>query len=111
MPSTREQSLSACLALMRAVGDDLRDPVVAVLVGDVADHLAAAPVVEVDVDVGHGHALRVQEPLEDQPVLDRVELGDPHGVRGHGAGGRTTSRADADALALAQPTKSATTRK
>ena len=92
--------LERLLGLDAAVGDDLRDPVVAVLVGDVADHLAAAPIVEVDVDVGHGHALRVQEPLEDESVLDRVELGDPHGVRGHGAGGRASSRADADALGL-----------
>ena len=68
------------LRLDRGVGDDLRDPVLAVLLGDVADHLAAPALVEVHVDVGHRDALGVEEPLEDQLVLDRVEVGDAQDV-------------------------------
>ena len=60
--------LDRLLGLDRAVGDDLRDPVVAVLLADVADDLAAPALVEVDVEVGHRDAVGVEEPLEDQPV-------------------------------------------
>ena len=57
------------LGLDGAVGDDLRDPVIAPLLGDVADHVTPPAFVEVDVDVGHGHALGVEEPFEDSPCL------------------------------------------
>ena len=84
--------LDRLLGLDRAVGDDHRHAVVAVLLGDVADHLAAAALVEVDVEVGHRHALGVEEPLEDQAVLQRVEVGDPHRVRAHRARRRSRGR-------------------
>ena len=76
--------------------DDLGDPVATPLVGGVAQHLAAAAVVEVDVDIGHRHALGVEEPLEQQPVRDRVDVGDAHRVGDQRAGGRTAARADPD---------------
>ena len=88
------------LRLDRAVGDDLGDPVVAVLLGDVADHVAAPALVEVHVDVGHGDAVRVEEPLEEQAVRHRVELGDAQRVGDQRAGGRAAARADPDALPL-----------
>ncbi len=78
----------------------MRDAVVAVLVGDVADHLAAAALVEVDVEVGHRHALGVEEPLEDQAVLQRVEVGDAHRVGAHRPGARAAARTDPDAVLL-----------
>ncbi len=92
--------LERLLGLDGAVGDDLGDPVLAVLLGDVAQHLAAAALVEVDVDVGHRDPLGVEEALEEQPVLERVELGDAHRVRHDRAGRRATAGADPDALAL-----------
>ena len=92
--------LDGLLGLDGAVGDDLRDPLAAVLLGDVADHLAAPALVEVDVEVGQRGPLGVEEPLEDQPVRDRVEVGDLHGVGAHRAGPRATPRADPDAVAL-----------
>ena len=92
--------LEGLLRLDRAVGDDLADPVVAVLVGDVAEHLVAPALVEVDVEVGHGDAVGVEEALEDQAVLQRVEVGDAHRVGGHRAGARAAARADADAVVL-----------
>ena len=64
------------------------------------DHLGAAAVVEVHVEVGHGHAVRVEEALEDQPVRERVQLGDAHGVRHHGTGTGTTAGTHADAVVL-----------
>ncbi len=51
-----------------AVGDDLADPVAAVLARDVVDHLVAAVHAEVDVEVGHRHPFRIQETLEQQVV-------------------------------------------
>ena len=92
--------LDRLLGLDRAVGDDLRDAVVAVLLGDVADDLAAPALVEVHVEVGHRDAVGVEEALEDQPVLERVEVGDAHRVGDHRAGARPAARADPDAVVL-----------
>ena len=92
--------LERLLGLDRAVGDDLGDALVAVLLRDVLDDLAAAPVVEVDVEVGHRDAVGVEEPLEQQPVLEGIEVGDAHRVRGHRAGAGAAAGADADAVLL-----------
>src|SRR3569832_2297452 len=48
----------------RAVGDDLRHALAAIALHYVIDHAVAAFHAEVDVEVGHGDALRVQESLE-----------------------------------------------
>ena len=85
------------LGLDRSVRDDLRDPLLAIELGRVADHVAAAALVEVEVDVGHRDALGVEEPLEQQAVGDRVELGDPQRERDDRTAGRPTPGADPDA--------------
>ena len=56
--------------------DDLRDRLLAVLLGHVADHALAAADREVDVDVRHRHALGVEEALEQQVVAQRIDVGD-----------------------------------
>ena len=84
--------------LHRAEGDDLRDVLAAVLARDVVDHLAAPPLAEVDVDIGQRHALGVEEALEDQVVVERIDVGDPQAVGDEAAGGRAAARADRDAL-------------
>ena len=86
------------LRLDRAVRDDLRHALGAVLVGDVLDDLAAATVIEIDVEVGHRDAIGVEEALEDEAVLEGVEIGDLHGVGDHGPGTRTATRPHADAV-------------
>ncbi len=60
----------------RAEGDDLRHLVGAVAVAHVADHLVAAVLAEVDVEVRHRDALGVEEALEQQAEAQRVEIGD-----------------------------------
>ncbi len=70
----------------RAEGDDLGDVVLAVLAPDVGDDLLPSAVLEVDVDVGHRHPVRVQEALEGQLVMDRVDRGDAEGVGDDRAG-------------------------
>ena len=53
----------------RAEGDDLRHLLAPVFLGDVLDHFAAPAGVEVDVDIRHADALRIQEALEQQAVF------------------------------------------
>jgi hypothetical protein len=57
-------------------GHDLRDVVLAVLLGDVADDFVAPVVLKVHVDVRHGDSFAIEEPLERQAVLQRVDVGD-----------------------------------
>ena len=73
--------------------------ILAIDVLDVIDDLFAAPLLEVDVDIGHLHALGREESLEHEAVGHGVKVGDAHGVGHDGAGGRAAARAHADALA------------
>src|SRR5581483_6323015 len=88
----------------RSERDDLGDArlfgivlVRAVLFGDILDDLGAARVLEVHIHVGHLDALRVQEPLEGETVLDRVNVGDVHEV-GDEAARRGAAHAVEDAF-------------
>ena len=76
----------------RREGDDLRDAVVAVLLAHVVDDALAAFDGEVDVDVGHRLAARVEEALEHQVVADRVDVGDRERVGDERAGGASRGR-------------------
>ncbi len=49
--------------------------VAAVLVAHVLDDAVAPFLAEVDVEVGHRHAFRIQETLEQQVVAQRIEVG------------------------------------
>ncbi len=59
-----------------AEGDDVGDVVGAIALAYIGDHLVAAVLAEVDIEVGHGHAFGVQETLEQEPKADRIEIGD-----------------------------------
>jgi hypothetical protein len=85
------------LGLHLAERDDLGDVAAAVLLGDVVDDALAAGHGEVDVDVGERLSARVQEPLEEQRVADRVEVGDPQAVGHERPGRRAAAGADRDA--------------
>src|SRR5213079_1631546 len=62
---------------------------------------AVAPIDgEVDVHVRHRLAARVEEALEDQVVLDRVDVGDLEAIGDERAGRRAPSWADRDAVPL-----------
>ena len=84
--------------LQFAEGDDLRDAVAAVFLLDVADHLVAPVLAEIDVEIGHRHPLGVEEPLEQQPEAQRVEIGDRQRPGDDRAGARAAPRADRNAL-------------
>ena len=49
-------------------------------------------VLEIDVDIRHADTVRVQEALEQQGVLDRVQIGDFQAICHHGARSGTSSR-------------------
>ena len=83
-----------------AEGDDLRDIVAAVFLRDVVDDFAAAVHAEIDVDIGHGHALGIQEALEEQLVLQRIDIGDAERVGDQRSGGRSAAWAYRNAVFL-----------
>ena len=83
-----------------AEGDDLGDRLAPVALGHVVDDPVAALHAEVDVEIGHGDALGIEEALEQQVVLDRVEVGDPQGEGDQRAGTRAAPRPHRDAVAL-----------
>ena len=84
----------------RTEGDDLRYAVLPVLPGHILDDLLPALVLEIHIDIGHGHTLRVQETLEDEIVPHRVDIGDPDAVRDEGARRRASARSHRDVMCL-----------
>ena len=75
-----------------AEGGDLRHRLGAVLVLHVLDHAVAAVLAEVDVEVGHGYPLRVEEALEQEVVAQRVEIGDAERIGDQRARARAAPR-------------------
>ena len=88
--------------LHRRERHDLRHGLAAEPVDDVLQHVLAAVLGEVEVDVGRRHALGVDEALEEQVVLDGVDVRDPQQVGHDRAGGGATARPDPDPHALAR---------
>jgi hypothetical protein len=69
-------------------------PVAAVLRVDVLDHLLAALVLEVDVDVGGLVALGADEALEQQVEARRIDRGDAQAIADRRVGGRAAALAE-----------------
>ena len=84
----------------RAEGDDLRHPVAAVAFLDVGDDLLAAVHAEIDVEIRHRHALGIEEPLEEQPVAQRVQIGDRQRIGHERARARPAPGTDRDSALL-----------
>ncbi len=109
-PSTRLESLSACLALIV--------PYVTICATRSSPYLSVTYLMtsprrrsskstsKSGIETRSG----VQEALEDERAA-AGRVGDPHRVRGHRAGARAAPGADADAVLFDQLMKSATTRK
>ncbi len=79
---------------------DLRHPVGAVLVFDVLNDLRPSANTKIDVDIRHRTALGIEEPLEQQDMADRIEIGDFERIGDQAAGRRTASRPDRDTALL-----------
>ena len=82
----------------RSKSNNLRNVFAPVLLRHIFDQLATSPHAEVDVDVGHGNALGVQEALEEQVVLQRIDVSDAQGVADQAARRGTTPRPDRHVL-------------
>ena len=78
--------------------NDLRNVLAAVLLRDVVDDCAAAVHAEIDVDIGQRNAFGIQETFEQQTVLQRIDIRDPHAIRNQTSGGRTAARSDRDVV-------------
>ena len=84
-------------AALRGLGvhcHDAADGMLAVFVPHVPDDLLADRVRDVGVNIRHGHTLRVQEPLKQQAVLDRVQVCDTKKVAYQRPDGGSTSWPD-----------------
>ena len=95
--------LDAGARLERAEGDDLPDRVAPVLVAHILDDLAAPLLAEVDVDVGHRDAFRIEEALEEQVELERADVGDAERIGDERTRGRPAARPDRDATIARRP--------
>ncbi len=83
-----------------AEGDNLADGFFAVFGFDVVDHAVAIGLAKVNVEVGHRDPFRVQKPLKQQVVLQRVEVGDAQRISHQRTGARTPPRPDWAAVVL-----------
>ena len=86
--------------LQRTEGDDLRHLIAAVALLHVVDHLAAAVLAEVDVEVRHRHAFGIEEALEQQAEADRIEVGDGQRIGDQRSRAGAAPRPDRNALGL-----------
>ena len=75
-----------------AESGNLAHRVLAVFVLHVVDDAVPVGLAEIDVEVGHGHPLGVQETLEQQVVLQRVEVGDLERIGHQRTGARAAPR-------------------
>ena len=75
----------------------------AVLLGCIPDYLGAVPLVEVHVDIGHLTSAGIEEPFEDEPECEGVNVGDPQAIRDDGSAGRSARRSDPDAVVAGIP--------
>ena len=86
----------------RSVGDDLRNALATILVGDILYDPVAPFHAEIDVEVRHRDAFRIQEPLEQKVMLDRVEIRDAENERHQRSRARAATRPHRHAM-LARP--------
>ena len=57
-------------------GDDLRDLIFTVFLLNVVDHLIAPVLTEIDIEVRHRNALRIEEALKNQVETKRIKVRD-----------------------------------
>ena len=84
--------------LQLAESDDLRHPVGTIFAAHIGDHFVPPVLAEIDVEVRHRHAFRIQEAFEQQAELQRVQIGDGQCPGNHGASARPTAGTNRDPL-------------
>ena len=79
-------------------GDDLRHLVTAIALLDVIDHLDTPGFAKIDIEIGHGHTVGIEETFEQQPMFERIEIGDRQRPGDNRAGPRAATRPHRNAL-------------
>ncbi len=74
----------------RTEGHDLRYPLLPVLSHHIIDDFLTPFHAEINIDIRHGHTLRIQETLKQKLIPYRIDAGDPQRI-GHQASCRRTS--------------------
>src|SRR5690625_399054 len=63
-----------------------------VLIDDVSDHFITTFITKIDINIRHTDALRIQKPLEQQPVLKWIHICNAEHISDKTTGRRTTTR-------------------
>src|SRR5262249_37097844 len=85
-----------------AKSDDLRHAAFTILLSDIFEHFTATRFAKINVDVRRRNAVGIQKSLENQPVLQRIDIGNSQNVSDHRSRGRTATRANRDAPLLGE---------
>ena len=84
--------LDDLLGFEHAVSDNLAHTVGTVLARHIIDDAATVTVRNIRIDIGHGHTFRVQESLEKEAELERVDVGNADDVGDERTRRRSTPR-------------------
>ena len=77
---------------------DLNNLVMPVFLTHIVDHFLPPLIAEINVNIGHRHALRVQEPLKQQAVADWIDVRDMQAVRDDASRRRAAPRTDGNVM-------------
>src|SRR5262249_14470145 len=88
------------LRLKFSEGDNLCNAAFTVFFADVFENFAATCFTKIDIDVRRGYAIRIKKAFEEQPILERIDVGNSKSVGDKGASGRATARPDRNSAAF-----------
>ena len=83
-----------------AKGNNLRYRIATIVIRDITNHTIAVLHTKIDIEVGHGHPLGIEEALEQQIVLQGVQVSDIERISHQGAGTRTATGPDRNVVIL-----------
>src|SRR6185437_3011790 len=89
-----------CARSQRAKRHNLADGFATVQFSHVIDYLAAPAHTEINVDIGHRHAFRIQKAFKEEVVLQRIHIGDTEAISHQRAGRRTAPRTYGNSILL-----------
>ena len=81
-------------------GYDLDHLFLAIFAADIVNNLLSSFEAEININIGHGHTLRVQEAFKQQIILDRVNIRDLQRIGNNTSRRRTTPRSHHDLIGL-----------
>src|SRR5262249_28845704 len=79
-------------------GDNLRNFIHAIAAADVSNHFVPPFLAEIDVEIRHRYAVRIEKAFEQEPEPQGIEIGDRQGVGYERAGSRPAAWPDRNAF-------------